>query len=994
MKRTLIQAALLIGVSLSPAAGINSPTAGGAIDRARAMYSQGNYAGCLDRLALADFSQLTPTEREGVEWLRANAAYRSGAEEAKEVLEKFLENYPASVYRLEAKMRIADCLLESRPGEALELYDEIDPRALSAGLAEDWCYHRGYALLRLGELSEARESFAQLTKSKEFGANAAFYLGYIAYTERNYTDAKTYFARANRSCKPGIDADYYLAQIYYMEGDYKKALDTAQSLLARNNASPAFTAEANRIAGESLFNQGKESKALPYLRTYADTAETPELSALYMLGMSEYRLGHYDEAVKRLEAVTESQSAMGQSAYYYIGESLLADGNKDAALMAFDKALRLDFDLDVQEAAYYSYAVAKFDGASMPFDSAASTFEEFLRRYPNGRYTAQVQEYLVNGYLTDHNYDAALASINRMSNPGTKVMAAKQQILYALGNRALSTGDAASAKNYLTQSRQLSAYSATIAAQAALPLGEAEYRLGNYGEAANDINAYLNGTSTSDANRSLAWYDLGYAYFANKQYSKAGEAFTKFVNNSGSLGSAAVADGYNRLGDVSLYSSDFTTARSRYQKAIEIQPESADYPMFQKAVIRGYERDHKGKIADLNNLISEFPTSSLVPDALLEMTESYIQLHDNTSAIATYRRLVNAYPNTEQGRRGYLQMAMTQLNNGDRKGAIESYRQVVKLYPTSEEAQMAVDELKRISAEDGTLTEFTSFLASVENAPKLEVGEADQLTFEAAEKDYLTSQSTKRLQSYVEQYPDGAYRSSAWGYLMENADNNGKSSEALKYANLIIENYGDSRLAESALIVKANSEYQLGRGEDALRSWTTLESRASSPAVINTARVGIMRVARDVADYQRVVDASNALLSSSTLGAEDRNEATFSRAVAYDALGKTSEARKDWSSLAGDTDDLWGAKSSYYLAESYYNGGNLDKATTQVQKLIDSATPHTYWLARGFILLSDIYAKQGKKFEAREYLRSLRENYPGTETDIFQMIDTRLNNLK
>jgi TolA-binding protein len=411
-------------------------------------------------------------------------------------------------------------------------------------------------------------------------------------------------------------------------------------------------------------------------------------------------------------------------------------------------------------------------------------------------------------------------------------------------------------------------------------------------------------------------------------------------------------------------------------------------------VIRGYERDHKGKIADLNNLISEFPTSSLVPDALLEMTESYIQLHDNTSAIATYRRLVNAYPNTEQGRRGYLQMAMTQLNNGDRKGAIESYRQVVKLYPTSEEAQMAVDELKRISAEDGTLTEFTSFLASVENAPKLEVGEADQLTFEAAEKDYLTSQSTKRLQSYVEQYPDGAYRSSAWGYLMENADNNGKSSEALKYANLIIENYGDSRLAESALSVKANSEYQLGRGEDALRSWTALENRASSPAVINTARVGIMRVARDVADYQRVVDASNALLSSSTLGAEDRNEATFSRAVAYDALGKTSEARKDWSSLAGDTDDLWGAKSSYYLAENYYNGGNLDKATTQVQKLIDSATPHTYWLARGFILLSDIYAKQGKKFEAREYLRSLRENYPGTETDIFQMIDTRLNNLK
>ena len=63
-------------------------------------------------------------------------------------------------------------------------------------------------------------------------------------------------------------------------------------------------------------------------------------------------------------------------------------------------------------------------------------------------------------------------------------------------------------------------------------------------------------------------------------------------------------------------------------------------------------------------------------------------------------------------------------------------------------------------------------------------------------------------------------------------------------------------------------------------------------------------------------------------------------------------------------------------------------------KLTSSGTPHAYWLARGFILLSDIYAQQGKNFEAREYLQALRSNYPGNESDIFDMIDTRLEKLK
>ena len=45
-------------------------------------------------------------------------------------------------------------------------------------------------------------------------------------------------------------------------------------------------------------------------------------------------------------------------------------------------------------------------------------------------------------------------------------------------------------------------------------------------------------------------------------------------------------------------------------------------------------------------------------------------------------------------------------------------------------------------------------------------------------------------------------------------------------------------------------------------------------------------------------------------------------------------------------------------------------------------------------MLSDAYKAQNKEFEARQYLEALRDNYPGSEPDIFMMIGSRLDELK
>jgi len=988
---------LILGALAATGAAAQStdPGSAGYLERARAMYDSGNYAGAADQLGALDRAALGAADREQADWLLALAAYAAkgpGADAAQR-FRAFVTEYPYSMHRQTALMRVADCLLSADPAAALRQYALVDPDALSGSdrLALD--YRVAYARIMTGDTGDGPlAAMERLSARPDYRDAASYYAGYILYTRHDYKQAADRLARVSSASPEGPYAAYYMMQIAYAGGDYDGAGNRARAMTAMTALPESYRAEARRIYGECLWHQGKRRQAVKELERYAADCTEPALSALYLLGIDASRTGDLSRACSLLEPVTEADNAMGQTACLYLGEARMKLGDDAAAILAFDRARAMNYDRDVRQAALYDYAVALSRGASVPFASSVAVFEEYLRDYPDGTYAPQVQQYIVDGYLTDHNYDAALASIERMSRPTQAVLAAKQQVLYALGSRALARGDDAAAAGHLERSLELRRHSAATAAQASLALGEVRYRAGRYAEAVDLLRDYLRTAPASDANHALARYDLGYARLALKDYADAAVNFNKVVDAPGNLDAATVADALNRLADTYYYRSDWQRAADFYARAYDANPAAGDYALFQQGVMLGYRRDHSGKIAMLERMMRDFPTSALTPDALLEITESCQQLGDADRAIATYRRIIADYPATPHARRARLQLALTLLNDGKRDEARDAYREVVRLYPTSDEAVMAAEELSRMAADDGTLAEHAAFLRGIEGAPALDVAEADRLDFEAAERRWLTGRDASRLARYAEQYPQGSFRPRALAYLAESVA--GDHARVLTYTGEILEKYPDSPQAEQALLASARAKYSLGRGEEALADWQALARRASGTAAQNEARVGIMRVARDLSDTKQMLAAADALLASSAPGTGVRTEAVFTRGLALNIDGKPAEARKAWESIAGDTDDLYGTKAAYCLAESLYDSRRYKDAQDAVSRLVDSATPHTYWLARAFILLSDIRAARGDKFEAREYLRSLRSNYPGDEADIRQMIETRLEKLK
>lgn len=1000
MKRPILLTALGMYLAGAGVAGaqIESPGAGGYLQRGILMFEDRNYSGCIDQLARINSLSSTPAEREEAMFYLGKATLGLGDDEALAIFSRFLELYPVSPRRADVMMSEGDYYFHrGEYATAIQKYAAVNPVALTSARQNEMTYRQAYCYMILGETDTAASMFRTLQSVPEWRNAARFYLGYIAYSRKDFTSALQYFRGVDTSTAPGNAIPYYEAQIAFVQGDYEKALAGARSLL-KSGSVPEFTPECNRIAGESLYNLGRSADAMPYLWKYCAETKTPSPSAFYILGVDEFDKGDTDASVKLFQQAIGSHSAMEQSAWLFLGQAYLKRGDNTSAMMAFENAYKVNYDRSVREIAFYNYAVARMDGGRAPFGNSVALLENFLEEYPDSRYAGDVRRFIVNGYMTDNDYTSALEAINKVSHPSAEMLEAKQRVLFMLGTREYSSGRVADAITHLSEARTIRGGDSSVKRQCDFWLGDCYYTRGNYDEAAKCYMAYFNSTPKNDTEGiALMRYALGYTRFQQENYKAALENFTDAAALATRLpdGARLLPDIYTRMADCRYYLNDYAAAAADYQKAYDLDPASSDYALYQYAIMKGLQRDHKGKIAVIDRMTAQFPSSGLVPGALLEKAESQAAMGDTDAAIRTYQELVRAYSGTAPGRNGYLQLAITYINRGERAKGIETYRKVIYTFPSSEEARVAADDLKQLYAADGKLDEFVAFINSVPNAPRFEPDDIERAAFTAAENAYINGGSPTALLSYVKDYPSGASRARALYLLAEDAWNSDRPSEAQGYAAQVLLEYPDSEVAEDALLVKGQAEAALGKTEIAYSTFLELESHASGANMLRNARLGLLHTASDMGRYADVVNVADKMLSSTAANTGTNiDDVRFMRAMANERLGNIDEAYSDWEKLAANMTDLNGAKSAYYMGQSLLDRGKTERAAKVADSLISSDTPHRYWLARGFILYSDILRKQGKTFEANEYLKSLRSNYPGTEADIFEMIDTRLNTKK
>jgi TolA-binding protein len=956
-----------------------------------------NYAGCTDKLEAYKKVAADGDLLQEADYMLAFIAFEQGNVDAVEILESYLKQYPDSRHGDEICLLIGTCYFEQRDyTSAKNWLSDARVDALSDEQCEVLYYRLAYSQMQDGDLANARSVFAMAREyGGEYSQASIYYIAYINYATGRYEDAMQEFNYLKKNPEYREQANYYIAQINYIEDNHDEVVKLTERLLRMYPDSDNNT-ELYRIAGNSYYQLGNQRRAIAMLKRYVALTDVPARGERYLLGICEYNQGDYGNAVEALSQTVTEEDELTQNASLYLGQSYLQLNDKNNARLAFEQAASMAFNKKTQETALYNYALLIHETSFTGFGESVKAFEKFLNDFPESQYSDKVNDYLVEVYLTSKNYDAALESINKIRRPSAKILEAKQNILFQLGNQAFLDVDMEKAIAYFNQAIEMGAYDSEARSDAYYWRGESYYRMGRYANAISDFNSYLNVTKQGmSGNYSLVYYNLGYCYFKRQDFEQSLIFLRRYVTLEKNKEAKSYADAFSRIGDCLFYDRRFAEAELNYSQAETLQPSSADYAIYQKGFVLGLQRDYNKKIRMMDRVINEFPASQYVDEALFERGRTYVLLEKYTEGVSSFKTLLEQYSQSSLAPKAGIQLGLLYYNDNQLEHSVEAYKHVVSEYPGSEEAKIAIQDLKSVYVDMNDISSYASYVNSLGGNVHIEVSEQDSLTYLAAERIFGKGDfdgAQRSLKNYLKSFPNGAFSSNANYYLAKIAFDRKDYTEA-KRLFIFVLGSGDTKFREESLARKSEIEYLEKDYTAAIKTFRELQAVAGSRENREAAKLGIMRCAQFTGNEPEALEAANELLKETNLSPEVESEARYLRAKLYIKLGENSKATPDLMALSKDTRTEYGAEAKYQLAQLYYNNEDVVRAEKELLDFIEKGTPHQYWLARGFVLLADIYMDKGDDFQARQYLTSLKRNYSGSE-DIYRMIESRLEKLK
>lgn len=914
-------------------------------------------------------------------------------------LKTYLEQYPYTPYSDEIYLMEGVLHVEKEKyKQATKAFAKVNGKNLSRETQPMLLFYWGYALLKQENYEKAL-SYLLRVKQKEslYTPHARYYAGYCYYCTKDFQNALAEFLSVQHLAGYQQIVPYYLVQIDYAQGNYEQVYTRANQLLD-TFPDNKHNYELHRMLGEMYYQDSAYNDAIQHLEAYhtltLEQEREPLRSDIYLLGVANYKVGKYQEAIQQLKNIKEQKDSISESTYLHLGHSYLRVGEEEKAKLSYAAAMRLNINSRVREEAMYNYVQITYLQGSALGDNITA-FQDFLREYPNTKYTNNVYALMADMYMNSKNYKAAYDALVGIKQPDAKMQETIQFLRYQLGIDAFLQGNMKEAANWMTQVIKNEKKSSHYKTEAYYMRAESRYRMLQYPACIEDIEAFVKQSNAPKSkNYTTALYLKAYALFNQQLLKQAEYVFRQYISQADST-QTLFTDALNRLGDCLFSSRQFDDAVATYERAIRLGNYATDYALFQQGYALGLLHRYPEKIQKMGQLSSRYPRSDYADDALYETARAHLQLDQNEEAIKMYTRILGQYPNSNKAAKAALELSMTYRTLKQYDKAIQAYKNTIQKYAGSEEAYAALEGLEQVYVETNNISDYLAYTKTLNKINMRTSSQEDSLVYVTAELQYIMGnyeEAAAGMTTYITSFcPGGRYCVTALYYAANSFYQLRKYDAAQEQYSALAAIEGNPYM-EEACMRSAEIAYDKEEYKTAAYYFQQMLRVASSSSMRITAQLGILRCNQHEGNIEAVIAAATQLLEQDQLTDNIRQEALYYRAKAHLSNQQYGLAVVDLTPLSKEVRTPMGAEAKYQLANAYFQLGSIELAEEEVMSFTQMQTTQQYWLAKSLILLSDINVQRNDIFQAKQYLLALQSNYQ-QQDDITTIIADKLQKI-
>ena len=933
-------------------------------------------------------AQLDPLQRIEKYFGTAFCGLKAGHSDAVYNMQYFAQKYPLSAHADQASFLIALYYFEKNQfGNAREWLTKVSQDNLSPIELPHYHFMMGYSSFVLGKFAAAKPHFLAARKDQRFNQAAHYYLGFMNYSEGQFIIAQESFDQLEVNSKYHKQMLLLRADMSFKMGDYQKAIDWAQASFSVASAQEKNT--LHRLTGAALFALERYSEALPHLESYNGPRGQKDPDDLYQLGYCYYRAEAFDKAISSFNQLVDQNNLLGQNAYYHLGASYLAVGEKPSALNAFKKASTLGFSEVIMQESAFNYAQLVYE-VGTNYSSVPQVLQDFLTLYPDHAQANAIVDLLVAALMKEKNYQSVLDMLEGQEGLDQKL--AYQRAAFYRGLQAYHQNDKKLARDLFQRSLS-GPYGRTIYLRALYWQGVLEADTGQTSQAIETFKAVLRQPYFADSPEyGQVFYELGYAYFKEADYASAASAFEQFLKQDAALNFKS--DARLRLGDCHYIVRRYDEALKNYEMISSGASGDRDYAAFQSAICLGLMGDTNAKINRLKLFQKDFPESLYADDALYALGTTYLLKEKIDLATTTFEQLITTMPQSLLVPKCWLKLGLIKDNAGLSVAAIEIFKKIAKDFPASSEAIQAVEAAKNSYVAIGDVAAYAQWVNGL-TFVTLENAALDAATFQAALQPYTSGDlilAESRLRQYLADYPQGLSQIEARFYLAQILWDQNKIEQALVHYEGI-RALGLSDYSEPSLV--RLSEYYLSqkRHQKAQTYLEELLAIVVYPKNKLFAIRGAMQSCYALEQYDEALLRVEQILVLEKVDQDLVLEALLLKARSLVALGQRPQARVAYKVLAPLATQELAAEVLYH--EAYFNhlDQDFEASNVLIQELAQEHPSYPYYGAKGLVLMALNFEGLNDLFQANFILENVLDNFQEFP-DIMREAETEKQRLK